>query len=278
MKKKKQIILFSVVFAMVILMIISFVLITMNVKSSKSTDLLFEAIENNDVQTAKEAIENGADLNKSQKVFSLVSFLGESHNPTPLWEACHKCDLEMVKLLVSSGADINALEPISKTSPLRATFITVGKDERFSIAKYLIENGADINLGNQTDVVLEKVLIGTGDNNEQIRNEAQELLLILIDKGFNLNSVREKSALTYLARYKNNATIAFLVKNKYCDINSLNYENQTALIVAAQLNDDQMVELLLSLGIDKGIKDTYGKTAYDYAKELGYTKISDMLK
>lgn len=61
MKKKKQIILFSIVFAMVILMIISFVLITMNVKSSKSTDLLFEAIENNDVQTAKEAIENGAD-------------------------------------------------------------------------------------------------------------------------------------------------------------------------------------------------------------------------
>ena len=68
MKKKKQIILFSVVFAMVILMIISFVLITMNVKSSKSTDLLFEAIENNDVQAAKEAIENGADLKSVQEL------------------------------------------------------------------------------------------------------------------------------------------------------------------------------------------------------------------
>jgi ankyrin repeat protein len=43
-------------------------------------------------------------------------------------------------------------------------------------------------------------------------------------------------------------------------------------------NHDHVVEVLLKNGADATIKDNDGKTPIDYAREMGYTHLLDVLK
>lgn len=260
MSNTKKRVIISIIFIAVIALTTCILVACVN---NSENEKLFNAIENNDVDSAKKAIENGADVNCYKHTFSLIHWLGESVNPTPLWQACYKSNADMVKMLVENGADVSKVEKISKTTPLRATFITIGKDDRFEIAKYLIDNGAS--LGNEQEVI-EYILQGSLEN-EDNNSIAIELLKELTKKGVDLNAIGEKNALTYSTRYGNLDAIEFLLENSYCQINSRNKDEETALIVAVQKNEIELVEKLLCFGANVSLKDSQGKTALDYATE-----------
>ena len=59
----------------------------------------------------------------------------------------------------------------------------------------------------------------------------------------------------------------YLLENSYCQINSRNKDEETALIVAVQKNEIELVEKLLCFGANASLKDSQGKTALDYATE-----------
>ncbi|HEY7118810.1 MAG TPA: ankyrin repeat domain-containing protein [Tepidisphaeraceae bacterium] len=63
------------------------------------------------------------------------------------------------------------------------------------------------------------------------------------------------------------------------DARALNQRNgQTLVHTAAQHTDDAaLVELLLSKGIDPGVKDRFGKTAAEYAREAGHGAVAGRL-
>lgn len=67
------------------------------------------------------------------------------------------------------------------------------------------------------------------------------------------------------------------------NINHQNNYGYTALIEAVALRDgsqvyQDIVSELLKHGADPDIKDNYGKSAKDYAHELGYGNMSKMLQ
>lgn len=69
---------------------------------------------------------------------------------------------------------------------------------------------------------------------------------------------------------------------KYCiergnDVNAIDFFKVTPLMLAAFYGNKKVVELLLSLGADKTLKNYWGKTAKDKAIENGHTELYDIL-
>lgn len=85
--------------------------------------------DNGSLEDAKELIEKGADVN------------AHSMGSTPLKRACRLNNYEMVKLLVENGADID--KEISWGGDT-AFILSLGNGD-FTIPKYLLSNGANIN-------------------------------------------------------------------------------------------------------------------------------------
>ncbi|EAY19746.1 ankyrin repeat protein, putative [Trichomonas vaginalis G3] len=57
----------------------------------------------------------------------------------------------------------------------------------------------------------------------------------------------------------------------------LNTEKQTPLHIACEMGNVEVVQLLLSLGVQTAAKDVNGMTAYDFAKRSEYQDILDIL-
>ncbi|MEI0518875.1 ankyrin repeat domain-containing protein [Brachyspira murdochii] len=87
---------------------------------------LLEASKNNDLETLKALIENGADVN-----------VKDDYNKTALMYASEKGHLEIVKYLLDKGADINAKDNYGKTALMYAS--EKGHSE---VAKFLKSKGA----------------------------------------------------------------------------------------------------------------------------------------
>lgn len=61
------------------------------------------------------------------------------------------------------------------------------------------------------------------------------------------------------------------------DINSKNIDGVTPLMAAAQYGRADIIELLLQHGADKSVKNVYGHTAYDIAKEKNHINVMGLL-
>ncbi len=78
-------------------------------------------------------------------------------------------------------------------------------------------------------------------------------------------------------------TVKLLLKDGRQNIDFQNNFGYTALIEAVALTDGSktfqlIVQELMEHGADKHIRDNSNRTAEDYAKELGYTQIQDILE
>ena len=58
--------------------------------------------------------------------------------------------------------------------------------------------------------------------------------------------------------------IKMLLKQPTITINCQNKDKKTPLLIAVDLNDDKVVEILLAAGADPDIKDKNGKSPLDY--------------
>lgn len=241
----------------------------------------------------------------------LFEIMGEGfrHNNTPLMEACEKNNTEIIKLLVERGADINKRTHGSISYPLIAVLI----NGNYEMAWYLIEHGADVLVSNYdiasiySNSVPEAILSGFGTLSKQDKEQQYELMKYVIEKGASLDPSHENYSKAYIL-YKalmvdNSLVVEYLIQNGYFDVDIIldapdkNY-NRTSLIFALRLevydrnrdNDDPnaektdgsrdtygMCETLLKLGADKTLKDIDGKTALDYAIELGDEKLISLL-
>lgn len=93
---------------------------------------IVEYVKNNDLEKAKQCIENDN---------SLVDARDEESKFTLLMICAKKGYFEMTKLLVENGANLNSR---SKTGLTALMFACAEK--QIEIAKYLIDCGADVNL------------------------------------------------------------------------------------------------------------------------------------
>ena len=237
---------------------------------------LFGAIEFGDYVGAKQAIEKGAWINLRRHLLHVPNIIPT--NPTPLISACKKGDEKIISLLLDKGADINKKDSYTGQTPLLAA-LHGGKANRFSIAMFLLEKGTDPFSVQKATTPLEQTLVIFDSDDEMTIKEGFELFKYLIEQQVDLKISRgEENVLTFAARYGNYNAVEFLIKEHYFDINSKDLTGDTALIVAIKNDQIQIVELLLELGVDKALKDSEGKTAYDYAVESGILELEELLK
>lgn len=157
---------------------------------------------------------------------------------TPLLIATHENDIEIAKLLIDTGADINQQDAIQDSAYLYA-----GAQGKTEILGYMMEHTKP---------------------NQQVRNRFGGNALIPAAEKGHLDNVR------------------LLLTDEQVDIDHQNDSGYTALIEAVALTDgskvyQEIVQELMDAGVNQNLRDRYGKTALDYAKEQGYRKMIEIL-
>ncbi|HBY06052.1 MAG: hypothetical protein UV38_C0002G0193 [candidate division TM6 bacterium GW2011_GWE2_42_60] len=118
-------------------------------------------------------------------IFSVESIIAQAHKSSlgydvPIFEAARLADFQQIKKLVENGALVNNKDTDGR-SPLMVVVRTgnILIPERIKIAKYLIENGADVNaISNDNSTALHAAAnAGTLD-----------IIKLLVEKGANVNT------------------------------------------------------------------------------------------
>ena len=236
---------------------------------------LVNAVESSDIEQAQCAIDLGANVNARKSIWYIPQIVPT--NPTPLIIACKSGDREMVEFLIANDADVNKVCNYTGETPLLAALHGT-KQNRFSLAMYLIENGANIYVTQTVNSAFNESLMVLDTDSDQTIEEGFELFRHLIENGVDRTIYMTKeSALTFAAHYRNDKAVEYLIQNDYFVVNELDSNGDTALIVAARHGRVTTVGLLLSLGADVSITDRNGKTAYDNAMENGFSEVVSIL-
>lgn len=223
-----------------------------------SPDRLIDAIEQEDIEEVRRLLEKGADPNEPDGIrIPLLASLVESSPDRPLSVACQTGNLELVKLLISYGATAEYQKDMG-WSPLAATLLYYHPDD-IEMVKLLLENGADVSQE------------GSG---EPPVFRASRMIPKKFDKSKANGTVfstdyDEKTA-------KGITEIVKLLMGNF-DINDQTDYPCTLLMHAARVGNLDLVEYLLSIGAERDLKESTGKTAYDYAVDNGHTEIAEML-
>lgn len=183
--------------------------------------------------------------NDSQTVQAILASenynLNEQNNrgESPLLIATHNNQVAIAKDLIKAGADVNLQDHIQDSAYLYA-----GAQGKTEILAFILENSQP---------------------NQQVYNRFGGNALIPAAEKGHLENVR------------------LLLADGNVDINHQNNYGYTALIEAVALRDgskiyQDIVKELLAYDADKKLRDNYGKSAEDYAKELGYQAMLDELQ
>lgn len=188
-----------------------------------------------------QAVESN-DIEKVQDILQDASYaLNETNDKgqSPLLIATHKNYVEVAKRLIDAGADINQQDSI-QDSP----YLYAGAQGKTEILKYMIENAEP--------------------NHSVVNRYGGNALIPAAEKG-HLENVK------------------ILLEDGKADIDHQNNFGYTALIEAVALTDgselyQKIVQELLNYNANKELRDNRGKTALDYAKEMGYTEMAELLE
>jgi ankyrin repeat protein len=157
---------------------------------------------------------------------------------TALLEAIASDDVVIVKLLKKRGADINLVYPDTGTTPLmKALTLKHGK-----VAKFLIENGADVHLkGKDGKSPIEECF--------EMGNLALAVKIIT-KKNINVNKDYQDKLFVKSLRMQNLPLVKYFVK-KEVDINQKDESGETPLEIALSNSDLPTVKFLIDAGAER---------------------------
>jgi ankyrin repeat protein len=214
------------------------------------------AILANDVDRALYLIEKGADINKPDK-----------QGNTAIGVASRFGCIEMMQLLVEHGAQVDASDRDGWTALLRAVVSNQVKSIQF-----LLDHGADRDgVGpsgypplaialEERDFDAAKVLIQAGvDVNKPVSKFRLTPLMIVASE------VPAGSRTERLQQALGPVEIARELLARGGDVNAVNVDGVTALMIAAARDNSVMIGLLVQAGADLHKKSAAGETARDIA-------------
>ena len=181
---------------------------------------------------------------------------------TPLHKAVKSVNEKAVHSLVQSGLDINAKDINAKT-PLHYA-ASIG---RFSLVKYLVEQGANVHLKDKNH----KTALVYAIEKNRIK-----VIIYLSKKANEQKAYQEDEFLFESAKKGDMDYVAYGVSTG--DINKVNKDGKTALHVAAEAGQFEIVAFLLRLGANKELLDHDGRTALNYAKLCGNKELLELLQ
>jgi len=199
--------------------------------------LFYLSIEKNDIMTLKLLVEKKGDVNRK--------YMG---GLCPLNHAISKGRTEIIQFLITSGADLNAKDDAGNT-PL----ITAVTKSDYRTASLLLKGGA--RTGDRTADGKSVLQISFEKNRSDIFD-------ILLASGA-VSTETFESGNTFLHMSAQGNRLSFinsLVKNK-ADLNALNIDSKTAVMLASEKGYGNSVKALIAGGADIKLKDKAGETA-----------------
>ncbi|KAI9642007.1 hypothetical protein NHQ30_009878 [Ciborinia camelliae] len=238
--------------------------------SSPNRPPLFWAVYQTNKEICELLLANGADPNWDS---------GSRHAPILVRAIQSGGSVELVELLLENGADINVVD---KSSELKSSAISIAARRGFTeVTKYLIERGADVNLSgiegatpvyfaaeaNNPEIV--QLLVDAKANLEMDENlnngwgplhvgfRFPEVVRILLQHGADITRASSGGNIMFLASRYNCPEVVKLCIQYKPDLEAKchssddgAYDGATALIVAMDQGNTEVVRLLLEAGTD----------------------------
>ncbi len=183
---------------------------------------------------------------------------------TALIIASTNCHIECIKLLIENGADVN-IGNIEGDTPL----IFASSIDHIECVKLLIEKGAIIDKANKAS--LTSLLWAS-------REDSIECVKLLIEKGADINKTDKdnNTSLILASTYGHIECVKLLIENR-ADINNTDKDGNTSLTLASSNGHFECVKLLIEKGaiIDKPNK--YYITPLLWASREGYNECVKLL-
>jgi ankyrin repeat protein len=262
----------------------------------KSTALIYAA-KNGHKEICELLIANGANVNDHDEYHftALMYALGIGlYVPLDIdSEDCvskienGKLNVEICNLLIAHGANIN--EKIcdegssfyqNENGPLLSPLTIASKDGREDICRFLIENGADVNVKDedQDGFLLTPLMLASNNGHEDICR-------FLIENGADVN-VKDKDGYSAFAY-----TLAFVPKkhkekcrnmielfvNMGADVNTKSHSGYTPLICAAAYGFKDLCQFLIEKGAEINTVGIEKKTALMWAAKRGHAEVCRLL-
>lgn len=277
--KKKLIIIFS-------LLIFIILFLTINVTKYSSTKKLIKAIDNKDYETI-ESISKKRNFNINRRPYFIKFFATatEQWNLPPLHYACVRDDLKAVEILIKYGADVNLT--IDDYSPILYCVRGSDASNYDKIIDVLINNGANVSYKTKNNLsVLDFLLSGGSDYNETYVNSQFEVFkkIIEIDNTLAYKELLRKESIgsgNYLHRavyFNNDKIVDYLINKLNFNVDEINLNNETSLMIAAKENNIETVKCLLNNNVNVTLKNNDQKTALDLARDNGNFEIVELLE
>lgn len=277
--KKKRIIIFS-------LLIFIILFLTINVTKYSSTKKLIKAIDNKDYETI-ESISKKRNFNINRRPYFIKFFATatEQWNLPPLHYACVRDDLKAVEILIKYGADVNLT--IDDYSPILYCVRGSDASNYDKIIDVLINNGANVSYKTKNNLsVLDFLLSGGSDYNETYVNSQFEVFkkIIEIDNTLAYKELLRKESIgsgNYLHRavyFNNDKIVDYLINKLNFNVDEINLNNETSLMIAAKENNIETVKCLLNNNANVTLKNNDQKTALDLAIDNGNFEIVELLE
>lgn len=277
--KKKWIIIFS-------LLIFIILFLTINVTKYSSTKKLIKAIDNKDYETI-ESISKKRNFNINRRPYFIKFFATatEQWNLPPLHYACVRDDLKAVEILIKYGADVNLT--IDDYSPILYCVRGSDASNYDKIIDVLINNGANVSYKTKNNLsVLDFLLSGGSDYNEAYVNSQFEVFkkIIEIDNTLAYKELLRKESIgsgNYLHRavyFNNDKIVDYLINKLNFNVDEINLNNETSLMIAAKENNIETVKCLLNNNVNVTLKNNDQKTALDLARDNGNFEIVELLE
>jgi len=251
------------------------------VTEAKENKDLLRAILHEDIDKAREALKDGADVNAR-----------DSEGWTALHWAASGRSVEIVRLLLKAGADINAQDNTGSTALIWAVNPINMADSETETVKLLLENGANVDTKNNRG---ETALI------EELKSGNTDCITLLLKAGADVNTKdkKGKTALMQTAPYEN-VEIVKLLLNAGANVNAKNNLGLTvlkmervnpevrkviqdfidplnrALLEAAKIDSYDGVTKALKKGAEVDTKDEKGNTALHLVAEVSKITAKDI--
>lgn len=277
--KKKWIIIFS-------LLIFIILFLTINVTKYSSTKKLIKAIDNKDYETI-ESISKKRNFNINRRPYFIKFFATatEQWNLPPLHYACVRDDLKAVEILIKYGADVNLT--IDDYSPILYCVRGSDASNYDKIIDVLINNGANVSYKTKNNLsVLDFLLSGESNYNETYVNSQFEVFkkIIEIDNTLAYKELLRKESIgsgNYLHRavyFNNDKIVDYLINKLNFNVDEINLNNETSLMIVAKENNIETVKCLLNNNASVTLKNNDQKTALDLARDNGNFEIVELLE